>query len=149
MLLRQHMPNRCRPTDTAASTNPDIVTCELAFEGSRIHSRGSSCPNWEELCRSNRQGGLTCLASYADHVAPSSKCRIAVSQPKLASKFGASMLPGASDSVTCFLKNGSGASTASYLVPAVRLTTTAYQRLRTLSLLQKKICCSCQFRNRF
>ena len=77
------------------------------------------------------------MASYADHVAPSSTCRIAVSQPKLASKFGASMLPEASDSVTCFLKNGSGASTASNLVPAVRLTTTAYQRLTTPSRLQK------------
>ena len=78
------------------------------------------------------------MASFADHVAPSSTCRIAVSQPKLASKFGASMLPGASDSVTCFSKNGSGASTASYLVPAVRLTATAYQRLTTPSRLQKK-----------
>ena len=37
------MPNRCRPTDTAASTNPDIVTCELAFEGSPIHSPCKIC----------------------------------------------------------------------------------------------------------
>ena len=46
------------------------------------------------------------------------------------------MLPAAS--VNWFLrKNGSGASTASYLVPAVRLTATAYQRLTTPSRLQK------------
>ena len=46
------------------------------------------------------------------------------------------MLPAAN--VNWFLrKNGSGASTASYLVPAVRLTPTAYQRLTTHSRLQK------------
>ena len=82
----------------------------------RVKSAGSSCPNCEELCRSDGQGGPYLAA-------PSSTCRTSASQPKLASNSAGtcSRLPAAS--VNWLLReSGSGASTASNVVPTVRFT---------------------------